>query len=47
MALMSEINTKARAEINTGFVANTSNYGGYLNNKSGVPDIGKKEDQLF
>lgn len=42
MALLRKINTKAKAEINTGFGANTSDYGGRFVNKDGRPNIEKR-----
>lgn len=39
MALLRKINSKAKTEINTGFGANASDYGGRFINKSGVPNI--------
>ncbi|HTB52523.1 MAG TPA: ion channel [Ferruginibacter sp.] len=41
MALLRKINTKAKAEINTGFGTNTSAYGGRLMNKNGRTNIEK------
>lgn len=41
MALLRKINTKAKAEINTGFGTNTSDYGGRFVNKNGMPNIEK------
>jgi inward rectifier potassium channel len=41
MALLRKINTKAKAEINTGFGINTSDYGGRFVNKNGLPNIQK------
>ena len=41
MALLRKINTKAKAEINTGFGSNTSDYGGRFVNKNGLPNIQK------
>ena len=42
MALLRKINSKAKAEINTGFGANASDYGGRFLNKSGKANIEKK-----
>ena len=42
MALLRKINTKAKSEINTGFGANTSDYGGRFINKDGRPNIEKR-----
>ena len=36
MDFLKKINTKAKAEINTGFGANASNYGGRFINKDGI-----------
>lgn len=47
MALIRKINSKARAEINTGFGTNTSDYGGRFVNKNGRPNIEKKGLALF
>ena len=37
-----KINTKAKAEINTGFVTNASNYGGWFIKKDGSPNLEKR-----
>ena len=42
MALLEKINSKAKAEINSGFGSNTSDYGGRFVNKDGKPNIEKK-----
>src|SRR6476469_2531149 len=42
MALLEKINSKAKAEINSGFGTNTSDYGGRFVNKDGKPNIEKK-----
>ena len=42
MALPSKINSKAKAEINSGFGTNTADYGGRFVNKDGRPNIEKK-----
>ncbi|MEP7144866.1 MAG: transporter, partial [Ferruginibacter sp.] len=47
MALLRRINTKAKAEINTGFGANTSDYGGRFVNKDGKPNIEKRGIRFF
>ena len=39
MALLRKINLKAKTEINTGFGANASDYGGRFVNKNGKPNI--------
>ena len=39
MALLRKINSKAKTEINTGFGANASDYGGRFVNKTGKPNI--------
>jgi inward rectifier potassium channel len=39
MALLRKINSKAKTEINTGFGANASDYGGRFVNKNGEPNI--------
>lgn len=39
MALLRKINSKAKTEINTGFGANASDYGGRFVNKEGKPNI--------
>lgn len=41
MALLRKLNTKAKTEINTGFGANASDYGGRFVNKDGQPNIKK------
>lgn len=47
MAFLRKINTKAKAEINTGFGANTSYYGGRFVNKDGRPNIEKRGIRFF
>ncbi|MEO5891446.1 MAG: transporter, partial [Ferruginibacter sp.] len=47
MALLRKINTKAKAEINTGFGTNTSDYGGRFVNKDGRPNIEKRGIRFF
>lgn len=47
MALIRKINTKAKAEINTGFGANTLDYGGRFVNKDGKPNIEKRGVSFF
>ncbi len=42
MALLRKLNTKAKTEINTGFGANASDYGGRFVNKNGQANIKKK-----
>ena len=42
MNFLKKINTKAKAEINTGFGANASNYGGRFINKDGSPNVEKR-----
>ena len=42
MALPGKINTKATAQINTGFGVNSSDYGGRFVNKDGTPNIEKR-----
>jgi inward rectifier potassium channel len=42
MALLRKLNSKAKAEINTGFGVNTSDYGGRFLNKDGKANIEKK-----
>ncbi|MEO6730275.1 MAG: ion channel [Ferruginibacter sp.] len=42
MTLQRKINAKAKAEINTGFGANTSDYGGRFIRKDGMPNIEKQ-----
>lgn len=42
MAILRKINTKAAAQINTGFGINTSDYGGRFINKDGQPNIEKR-----
>ena len=42
MALLRKINTKAKTEINTGFGANSTDYGGRFVNKSGRANIQKR-----
>jgi len=47
MALLRKINTKAKTEINTGFGANASDYGGRFVNKNGKPNIEKRGVNFF
>jgi inward rectifier potassium channel len=47
MALLRKINTRAKAEINTGFGINTSDYGGRFVNKNGRPNIEKRGSSYF
>ena len=47
MALLRKINLKAKAEINTGFGANTTDYGGRFLNKNGSPNIEKRGIGFF
>ena len=47
MALLRKLNTKAKAEINTGFGINTSDYGGRFVNKNGRPNIQKRGAPYF
>ena len=42
MALLRKLNAKAKTEINTGFGADASDYGGRFVNKNGQPNIIKK-----
>ena len=42
MNFLKKINTKAKAEINTGFGSNASNYGGRFINKDGSPNVEKR-----
>lgn len=42
MALLRKLNTKAKTELNTGFGANASDYGGRFVNKNGQPNIKKR-----
>lgn len=42
MALLKKLNSKAKAEINTGFGVNTNDYGGRFLNKNGRANIKKK-----
>lgn len=42
MAIPGKINTKAKAEINSGFGINTADYGGRFVNKDGTPNIEKR-----
>ena len=42
MSLLRKINSRAKTEINTGFGANASDYGGRFVNKDGRPNIEKK-----
>lgn len=47
MALLRKINSKAKTEINTGFGANASDYGGRFVNKTGIPNIERRGVALF
>ncbi len=47
MALIRKINLKAKAEINTGFGTNTTDYGGRFLNKNGSPNIEKRGISFF
>lgn len=47
MALLRKLNTKAKTEINTGFGANASDYGGRFVNKDGQANIKKKGVNFF
>ena len=47
MALLRKINSKAKTEINTGFGANASDYGGRFVNKNGQPNIEKQGVNFF
>jgi inward rectifier potassium channel len=47
MALLRKLNSKAKAEINTGFGTNPSSYGGRFVNKNGQPNIEKKGVNFF
>jgi inward rectifier potassium channel len=47
MAFLRNINTKAKAEINTGFGTSTSSYGGRFVNKDGLPNIEKRGVAFF
>ncbi|MEP7106702.1 MAG: ion channel [Ferruginibacter sp.] len=47
MAFLRKLNTKAKAEINTGFGSNTSDYGGRFVNKDGRPNIEKRGISFF
>ena len=42
MAFLRKINTKAKAELNTGFGTDSSGYGGRFVNKNGMPNIEKR-----
>jgi inward rectifier potassium channel len=47
MALLRKINSRAKTEINTGFGANASDYGGRFFNKNGVPNLEKRGVPVF
>ncbi len=47
MSLLQKLNTKAKTEINTGFGANTTDYGGRFVNKDGKPNIEKRGISFF
>ncbi|MGG9971886.1 ion channel [Ferruginibacter sp. SUN002] len=47
MALLRKLNVKAKAESNTGFGTNASDYGGRFLNKNGLPNIEKKGIGFF
>lgn len=47
MAILRKINTKATAQINTGFGINNSDYGGRFINKDGRPNIEKRGISFF
>ena len=47
MALLRKLNTKAKTELNTGFGANASDYGGRFVNKNGQPNIKKRGVSLL
>lgn len=47
MSLLHKINTKATAEINTGFGINNADYGGRFVNKNGNPNIEKRGINYF
>jgi inward rectifier potassium channel len=47
MALLRKLNTRAKAEINTGFGSNASSYGGRFVNKNGQPNIEKRGVNFF
>jgi inward rectifier potassium channel len=47
MALLRKINLKAKTEINTGFGANATDYGGRFVNKDGQPNIEKQGVNFF
>ncbi len=47
MALLRKLNSKAKIEINTGFGANASDYGGRFVNKNGQANIEKKGVRFF
>lgn len=47
MAILRKINTKATAQINTGFGINNSDYGGRFINKDGRPNVEKKGASYF
>lgn len=47
MALLRKINLKAKTEINSGFGANSSDYGGRFINKNGKPNIEKRGISFF
>jgi inward rectifier potassium channel len=47
MAFLKKINSKAKAEINTGFGSNNAAYGGRLVNKDGIPNVEKQGLSFF
>jgi inward rectifier potassium channel len=47
MAILRKLDTKATAQINTGFGVNTSDYGGRFINKNGMPNIEKRGIDYF
>ena len=47
MSIIRKFNTKAKTEINTGFGANASDYGGRFVNKNGLPNIEKRGVNFF
>ena len=47
MALIRKLNPKAKAEVNTGFGVNSSDYGGRYVNKDGYANIQKEGVGFF
>ncbi len=47
MAFLHKFNTRAKADINTGFGTNTTDYGGRFINKNGLPNIEKRGISYF